>query len=73
MTGFIHCLRPWSAEAATARYGPYVTAESADVDDAAAMSKVIRRGVRAVICTGKTGALPAVAAKDGRQGIDTNC
>jgi hypothetical protein len=35
---------------------------------AAAMSKVIRRGVRAVICTGKTGALPAVAAKDGRQG-----
>ena len=53
---------------ATARYGPYVTAVSADVDDAATMSKVIRRGVRAVICAGKTGALPAVAAKDGRQG-----
>jgi hypothetical protein len=46
-------------EAAEARYGPYVTAAPGeDIDDAAAMAAVIRKGVRAVICVGKAGAIP---------------
>ena len=36
------------------------------MDDARAMSAVIRKGVRAVICCGKLGAVPDAAAADGK-------
>jgi len=53
-------------ETALARFGPYVTAVIAPVDDGAAMSAALRRGVRAVICAGRMGRLPAALAADGR-------
>lgn len=55
-----------SPEVAAARYGPYVTAadpSSAESEQAASLA-VRLGGVRAVICAGATGALPAAAAAD---------
>ena len=56
-----------SADAAAARFGPYVTAaDASDLADEQETAYLLRKGVRAVICCGEPGALPAAAARDGK-------
>lgn len=56
-----------SADACASRFGPYVTAQdAADLKDESEAAYMLRKGVRAVICCGEPGALPAAAAKDGK-------
>ena len=56
-----------TTEQATMRYGPYVTAApDVAVDDAAGLATTIRKGVRAIICTGGAGAIPQAAVSDGK-------
>ncbi|KAL0037538.1 hypothetical protein WJX77_001459 [Trebouxia sp. C0004] len=52
------------AEEAKRGYGPYVTAFAGDVGDEQVVKQALR-GVRAVICPGKLGALLTVAATQG--------
>ena len=53
------------ADVIASRFGPYVTAaDSSDLSDEQKTAYVLRKGVRAVICCGEPGALPAAAARD---------
>ena len=53
------------ADVVASRFGPYVTAaDAADLSDERETSYLLRKGVRAVICCGEPGALPAAAARD---------
>lgn len=55
------------ADVCASRFGPYVTAaDAADLKDESETAYLLRKGVRAVICCGEPGALPAAAAKDGK-------
>lgn len=56
------------AEEAKRGYGPYVTAFAGDVGDEQVVKQALR-GVRAVICPGKLGALLSVAALQGVEHI----